>query len=345
MSAVAHEAETRTLTFLEAIREALAEEMRRDDRVFILGEDVVGGAARAHLEEDDAWGGVMGVTRGLVQEFGRRRVRDTPISEAGFVGAAVGAAAVGLRPVVELMFVDFHGICWDQIYNQAAKLRYMLGGQVSVPLVIRTMIGAGLGEAGQHSSCHYSLFTHIPGLKCVIPATPEDAKGLLISAIRDDDPVVFFEHKLLYTEKGTVSEQTPPIPLGKADVKRSGTDVTVVALSLMVKRALEAAELLAAEGISCEVVDLRSTSPLDEETVVNSVQKTGRLVVVDEDNPRCSVATDVVALAAERAFDYLEAPTKRVSAPHTPVPFSPPLETFYMPSVERIAEAVRAVAS
>jgi pyruvate/2-oxoglutarate/acetoin dehydrogenase E1 component len=344
MSATATGAETKTLTFLEAINEALAEEMRRDERVLVLGEDVVGGAARKHLEAEDAWGGVMGVTRGLVQEFGRKRVRDTPISEAGFVGAGVGAALSGLRPVVELMFVDFHGICWDQIFNQAAKLRYMLGGQVNVPLVIRTMIGAGLGEAGQHSSCHYSLFTHIPGLKCVMPSTPADAKGLLISAIRDDDPVVFFEHKMLYPEKGPVP-QAALIPLGQADVKRNGTDVTVVALSLMVKRALEAAELLASEGISCEVVDLRCSSPLDEHTVVGSVERTGRLVIVDEDNPRCSVATDVAALAADRAFDYLEAPIKRVTAPHTPVPFSPPLEAFYMPSVERICEAVWAVAA
>jgi pyruvate/2-oxoglutarate/acetoin dehydrogenase E1 component len=343
MSTTAAEAGTRTITFLEAINEALAEEMRRDERVLVLGEDVVGGAARKHLEEDDAWGGVMGVTKGLVQEFGRERVRDTPISEAGFVGAAAGAAISGLRPVVELMFVDFHGICWDQIFNQTAKLRYMLGGQITVPLVIRTMIGAGLGEAGQHSSCHYSLFTHIPGLKCVVPSTPADAKGLLISAIRDDDPVVFFEHKMLYPEKGTVSD-SGPIPLGSAEIKRAGTDVTIVALSLMVKRALEAAELLASEGISSEVVDLRSTSPIDERTVVESVNRTGRLVIVDEDNPRCSVATDVAAFVAEQSFDYLEAPIKRVSAPHTPVPFSPPLENFYMPSVDRICEAARTVA-
>ena len=333
----------RTLSFLEAINEALTEEMRRDERVLLLGEDVVGGAAREHLQTEDAWGGVMGVTRGLVREFGRRRVRDTPISEAGFVGAAVGAAATGLRPVVELMFVDFHGICWDQIFNQCAKLRYMLGGQVRVPLVIRTMIGAGFGEAAQHSGCHYSVFTHMPGLKCVIPSTPADAKGLLIAAIRDDDPVVFFEHKLLYSEKGPVPENGGPIPLGQADVKREGSDVTIVALALMVRRALEAADRLQPEGISCEVVDPRCTSPLYEGAIVASVTKTGRLVVVDEDNPRCSMATDVAALAADRAFDFLEAPIQRVCAPHTPVPFSPPLEEFYMPSVERIMEAVRRV--
>ncbi len=335
------EAPIRELSFLEAINEALAEEMRRDERVLLLGEDVVGGAARAHLESTDAWGGVMGVTRGLVSEFGRDRVRDTPISEMGFVGAAVGAAATGLRPVVELMFVDFHGICWDQIFNQGAKLRYMLGGQVTVPLVIRTMIGAGFNEAGQHSGCHYSVFTHMPGLKCVIPSTPADAKGLLISAIRDDDLVVFFEHKLLYGSSGQVPIESMPIPLGTADIKRSGSDVTVVAIAAMVGKALEAAERLQAEGISCEIVDPRTTSPLDEDMIVESVAKTGRLVVVDEDNPRCSVATDIAALVADRAFDFLEAPIKCVTAPHTPVPFSPVLEERYIPSVDQIIGAIR----
>lgn len=333
----------RQLTYAQAINEALRQEMRRDPRVILLGEDVAGGATVSGFEQEDAWGGVLGVTKGLVQEFGRNRVLDTPITEAGFIGAAVGAAATGLRPVVELMFVDFFGVCWDQIFDQGAKLRYMFGGKASCPLVIRTMIGAGMGAAGQHSGCHYAVFTHMPGIKTVVPSTPADAKGLLAAAIRDDDLVVVFENKMLYNVSGEVPEEEYVIPLGKADIKREGTDVTIVAISRMVQQALAAADALEAAGISAEVVDPRTLSPLDEETILNSVAKTHRLVVVDEDNPRCSAATDIAALAADKAFSELDAPIKLVTAPHTPVPFSPPLEQFYIPGPERIVATVQEI--
>jgi len=331
----------RQLTYAQAINEALRIEMRRDPRVILLGEDVAGGATVTGFEEDDAWGGVLGVTKGLVNEFGRDRILDTPITEAGFVGASVGAAATGLRPVVELMFVDFFGVCWDMIFDQGAKLRYMFGGKARCPLVIRTMIGAGMGAAGQHSGCHYSVFTHMPGIKTVIPSTPADAKGLLAAAIRDDDLVVFFENKMLYGLSGEVPEGEYVIPLGKADIKREGSDITIVAISRMVQQALAAADMLAADGISVEIVDPRTLSPLDEETILNSVAKTHRLVIVDEDNPRCSAATDIAALAADKAFNELDTPIKLVTAPHTPVPFSPPLEQFYIPSPERIVATVQ----
>ncbi|HVS42940.1 MAG TPA: alpha-ketoacid dehydrogenase subunit beta [Candidatus Dormibacteraeota bacterium] len=333
---------TRTLTFRQAITEALAAEMERDPSVVLMGEDVAGGATVPGFENEDAWGGVLGVTKGLVQQFGRDRVLDTPISESAYIGAAVGAASTGLRPVAELMFVDFFGVCFDQIFNQGAKFRYMFGGKASVPMVVRTMIGAGFRAAGQHSGCHYSVFTHMPGLKCVVPSTPADARGLLVAAIRDDDPVIFCEHKLLYDIEGEVPPGEHVIPLGVADVKREGDGVSVVTLGRMVHLALEAAEALESEGVSVEVVDLRTISPMDEEAILSSVRKTRRLVVVDEDNPRCSIATDVVALVASRAFDHLDGPPQMVTAPHTPVPFSPPLEDFYVPSVEGIVAAVRA---
>jgi len=332
----------RTLTFREAINEALGQEMERDPRVVLMGEDVAGGATLPGFEREDAWGGVLGVTKGLVQRFGRERVLDTPISESAFIGAAVGAAATGLRPVAELMFVDFFGVCMDQIFNQGAKLRYMFGGKAAVPLVIRTMIGAGFRAAGQHSGCHYSVFTHMPGLKCVVPSTPADAKGLLAAAIRDDDPIMFFEHKLLYDLQGEVPPGEHVVELGRADVKRPGDKVTVVAIGRMVHLSLEAAETMADEGVEVEVVDPRTVSPLDEETILSSVRKTRRLVVVDEDNPRCSLAADLVALVATQAFDDLDAPPQTVTAPHTPVPFSPPLEDFYVPTPARIVSAIRA---
>src|ERR671930_1059624 len=332
---------TRSLSFAEAINEALRQEMARDRTVVLMGEDIAGGASVDGFETTDAWGGVMGVTKGLVQELGRDGVLDTPISESGYVGAAVGAAATGLRPVAELMFIDFFGVCMDQIFNQGAKLRYMFGGKAKVPMVIRTMIGAGFRAAGQHSGCHYSVFTHMPGLKAVVPATPADAKGLLAAAIRDDDPVMFFEHKLLYDVAGEVPEGEYVVELGRADVKREGDAATVVAIGRMVPMALEAAGTLADGGVEVEVVDPRTLSPLDDEAILASVRKTGRVVVVDEDNPRCSMATDIAALVASRAFDHLDAPPQLVTAPHTPVPFSPVLEDFYIPTPERIAEAVR----
>jgi pyruvate/2-oxoglutarate/acetoin dehydrogenase E1 component len=334
---------TRTMTYQQAITEALQIAMREDPSVVLLGEDIAGGAMVDHLVNDDAWGGPMGVTKGLVQEFGRNRVLDTPITEAGFIGAAVGAAATGLRPVAELMFVDFFGCCMDQIFDQGAKFRYMFGGKAKCPVTIRTQIGAGVSAAGQHSGCHYSVFTHMPGIKCVIPSTPADAKGLLLSAIRDDDLVMFFENKVLYGTKGEVPAGEDGIPLGVADIKREGDDVTIVAISRMVHEALAAADALSAEGIEAEVIDPRTLSPLDDETILNSVAKTHRLVIVDEDNPRCSAATDIAALVADRGFDTLDAPIKLVTAPHTPVPFSPPLEQFYVPSPVRIADVVREI--
>ncbi|MBL8128436.1 MAG: alpha-ketoacid dehydrogenase subunit beta [Chloroflexia bacterium] len=334
---------TRTMTYQQAINEALRIAMREDPTVILMGEDIAGGAAVDHLINEDAWGGPMGVTKGLVQEFGRNRVLDTPITEAGFIGAAVGAAATGLRPVAELMFVDFFGCCMDQIFDQGAKLRYMFGGKATCPVTIRTQIGAGVSAAGQHSGCHYSVFAHMPGIKCVIPSTPADAKGLLLSAIRDDDLVMFFENKVLYGTKGEVPEGDEGIPFGVADIKRAGNDVTIVALSRMVQQSLAAADILADEGIEAEVIDPRTISPLDEDTILESVARTHRLVIVDEDNPRCSAAADIAAMVADKGFDTLDAPIKMVNAPHTPVPFSPPLEAFYVPSPERIADVVREI--
>ncbi len=341
MVAVAQE--TRTMSMKDAINEALRIAMREDPTVILLGEDIAGGAEVDHLIDEDAWGGPMGVTKGLVQEFGRDRVLDTPITEAGFIGAAVGAAATGMRPVAELMYVDFFGTCMDQIFNQGAKLRYMFGGKAKVPMVIRTQIGAGVSAAAQHSGCHYSVFTHMPGIKTVVPSTPADAKGLLLSAIRDDDLVLFFENKVLYGIKGEVPEGDEGIPLGKGDIKREGDDVTIVAISRMVDQSLKAAKTLAGEGIEVEVIDPRTLSPLDEDMILSSVAKTHRLIVVDEDNPRCSVAADIAAMVADKGFDLLDAPIKMVTAPHTPVPFSPVLEHLYIPSPERIAETVREI--
>jgi len=333
---------TRTLTFREALNEAMRLEMRRDPTVILMGEDVAGGA-RTHLEEkgEEAWGGDLGVTRGLAREFGRNRVLDTPISESSFIGAAVGAASTGLRPIAELMFVDFFGVCMDQIFNQGGKIRYMFGGKAKVPMVIRTLYGAGFRAAAQHSAVLYSVFVHMPGLKVVVPSTPYNAKGLLAASIRDDDPVIFFEHLVLLDSSGPVPEGEYLVPLGKAEVAREGKDATVVAIGRMRSLAMEAAEQLAGDGIQVEVVDPQTLSPLDEETIMQSVKKTHRLVVVDEDNPRCSVANDIIALAAHHAFGYLDSPPVAVTAPHTPVPFSPVLEDAYIPSTEKIAGAIR----
>jgi len=330
----------RSITYREALNEALAQEMERDPSVIVMGEDNAGGEGAPG--EDDAWGGVLGVTKGLYGKF-PGRVLDTPISESAFIGAAIGAATAGMRPVAELMFVDFMGVCFDQIFNQAAKFRYMFGGKAVTPVVIRTMYGAGLRAAAQHSQALYPVFTHIPGLKVVVPSTPYDAKGLLLAAIRDDDPVIFFEHKALYDVAGPVPEESYTIPFGEASVIREGSDVTLVTLGRMVHTSLEAAESLAGSGISCEVVDLRTTSPLDEDTILESVENTGRLVVVDEATPRCSMATDISALAASRAFGALRAPVGMVTAPHTPVPFSAALEDQYIPDAQRIVNAVKSV--
>jgi pyruvate dehydrogenase E1 component beta subunit len=334
----------RLITYRQAISEGIKQEMRKDDRVFIMGEDVAGGAGRESDGILDPWGGVQGTTKGLIGEFGADRVRDTPITESGFLGAAVGAAIAGMRPIVELMFIDFLGVTFDQIYNQAAKARYMFGGgEIKVPLVIKGMIGGSLGGAAQHSQILYSLFTHIPGLKVVAPATPYDVKGLFASAIIDDDPVIVCEHKALYNDKGEVPVEDYTIPLGKCEVKRKGRDVTVIALSMMVKRSLDAAEELARENIDVEVIDTRSLSPLDSDAILNSVARTGRLVVVDEANPRCSVARDIVAMVCEEAMDTLKAAPKCVTAPHTPVPFSPSMENYYVPDADNIVAAVKTV--
>ncbi len=330
----------RTITYQQAINEAIDQEMARDPGVILMGEDVAGGQGADG--EMDAWGGPFGTTKGLYPKYGDR-VMDTPITESAFVGAAVGAAASGLRPVVELMFNDFMGVCFDQIFNQAAKFRYMFGGKAETPLVIRTMYGAGIRAAAQHSQSLYGMFTNVPGLKCVVPSTPYDVKGLLIQSIRDNDPIIFFEHKQLYTVEGDVPEESYTLPFGEANIVRDGGDVTIVALGHMVHMATEAAQKLAGGGIECEVVDLRTTSPMDEDTILESVEKTGRIVVVDESSPRCNIATDVSALVAQNAFGDLKAPIKMVTAPHTPVPFSDFLEDLYKPDAVRIEAAVREV--
>ncbi|MBC58372.1 MAG: alpha-ketoacid dehydrogenase subunit beta [Confluentimicrobium sp.] len=325
----------------EALNEAMRDEMRRDPTVIIMGEDVAGGMGAGG--EQDAWGGVMGVTKGLMPEFGRERVLDTPISESAFIGAAAGAAMTGLRPIAQLMFVDFFGVCGDQIINQLAKFRYMFGGKAKTPCVIRTLYGAGTRAASQHSQCVYPVFTHFPGLKVVIPSSAYEAKGLMTQAIRDDDPVIFFEHKAMFDETGEVPDEPYTIPFGVANLTREGKDATVVAIGRMVGFANQAADLLAKEGIECTVIDPRTTSPLDSETIIASVRKTGRLVVVDEASPRCGLASDISAIIAEEAFDALKAPIKRVTPPHSPVPFSPVLEDAYVPSVADIQESVRSV--
>ena len=320
-----------TMNYGQAINDALRLEMERDPNVYIVGEDV------------GAFGGCFGVTAGLFEKFGEKRVLDTPITESAIVGSAVGAAVGGLRPVAELMFVDFIGVALDQLYNQAAKMKYMFGGKAKIPMVLRTSCGAGIGAAAQHSQCLESWFMHIPGLKVVFPSTPADAKGLLISAIRDDNPVVFLEHKILYAVEGEVPEGEYLVPLGKADVKREGSDVTIVATAAMVHKALEAAEKLAGDGVSVEVVDPRTLSPLDEDTILESVKKTHRLVIAHEEVKFAGSGAEIAAIAAEKAFDYLDAPIVRVAAPMTPVPFSSVLEQEFIPSTDKIIAAVKSV--
>lgn len=328
-------------SYRQAIREALFQEMARDQRVVVIGEDVAGGLGAKG--EQDAWGGPMGVTKGLIGTYGKQRVLDTPISESAFIGAAVGAAACGLRPVAELQFIDFLGVCLDQIINQAAKMRYMFGGRTSIPMVVRTMYGAGLQGASQHSQSLYSIFTHIPGLKVALPSNPYDAKGLMVQAIRDNDPVIFCEHKTLYDMTAEVPDESYAIPFGEANVVREGDDVTIIAFGRMVHHATAAADKLAAEGITCTVVDPRTTSPLDRETILETAAETGRVVIVDEAHPRCGMAADVSALIAQEAFGDLKAPIRLVTGLHSPVPFSPPLEALYLPNPEKVEAAVRSV--
>ncbi|MDD4732160.1 MAG: alpha-ketoacid dehydrogenase subunit beta [Desulfovibrio sp.] len=318
-------------TYLQALNEALRQEMERDEKVFIIGEDV------------GQFGGCFGVTQGLFDTFGEGRVMDTPITESAIVGTAAGAAASGLRPVAELMFVDFIGVSMDQLFNQAAKMRFMFGGKATVPMTLRMPQGAGIGAAAQHSQSLEAWFMHVPGLKVAIPSTPYDAKGMLISAIRDENPVVFLEHKLLYGVDGDVPDESYTVELGKADIKREGTDVTIVATSLMVHTALAAAEKLQADGISAEVVDPRCLQPLDKETILGSVKKTNALVVAHEAVGFAGPGAEIAAMVAEEALDYLDAPIKRVAAPFCPVPFSPPLEQAYIPNEDDIVAAVKSI--
>jgi acetoin:2,6-dichlorophenolindophenol oxidoreductase subunit beta len=330
-------------SFRQALNEGMRQEMERDATVIVMGEDIAGGMGAKG--EQDAWGDVLGASKGLLAKFGRERVYDTPISESAFIGAAAGAAINGLRPVAQLMFVDFFGVCGDQIINQMAKFRYMFGGKATTPVVIRTLFGAGLRAAGQHSQCLYPVFTHIPGLKVVIPSSPYEAKGLMIQSIRDNDPVIFFEHKAMYDDEEEVPDEPYTIPLGKAKIVREGADATIVAIGRMVKFSNQAAQALDKEGIKCTVLDPRTTSPLDTAAILDSVKKTGRLIVVDEASPRCNMATDISALVAQSAFKSLRAPIKMVTPPHTPVPFAGELEDLYVPSPAKIqaavAEAVR----
>jgi pyruvate dehydrogenase E1 component beta subunit len=339
----------RELNFGQAINEAIRQEMRRDPTVIVLGEDVAGAAGRAHLGLIDAWGGPLRATRGLIKEFGPERVIDTPISEMGFVGAAVGAAMSGLRPIVEIMFVDLIGVCYDQIMNQAAKMHYMMGGKIDLPLVMRAAYGTrgdkrsyGGGAAAHHSQTLYAVLAHVPGLKVVVPSTAYNAKGLTIAAIRDNGPVFVLEHKFLgLSAKGHVPEEPYTVPIGKCEVVRRGKDLTLCGIGRMSHVCLEAAEKLAAEGTEAEVVDVLTLAPLDEETILDSVRRTHKLVVVDEDNPTASMARDIAARAADKAFDYLDAPIKTVTAPETPVPFSAVLEAHYVPTAERVLEAAK----
>ena len=328
----------RRITLKQAINEAIDLEMARDERVIMIGEDIVGGFGADG--EKDAWGGVLGATKGLYGKYGDRLL-DAPLSEAAYVGAAIGAATCGMRPIAELMFIDFVGVCFDQILNQAAKIRYMFGGKAETPVVIRALVGAGFSAAAQHSQMLTPMFTHIPGLKVVCPSTPADAKGLLAQAVRDNDPVIFCEHKALYSMKGEVPEGEYVIPFGQANIVREGKDATIVTYGMMVHRSLEAAKLLEKEGVDVEVIDLRTLSPLDINTVFQSVEKTGRLVVVDEASPRCNIATDISAQVCQEMFGKLKSGIRMVSPPHTPVPFSAPLEKAYLPNGKGIAETVR----
>jgi pyruvate/2-oxoglutarate/acetoin dehydrogenase E1 component len=322
----------RRTTYKEALREALREEMRRDPTVFLLGEDI-----------GRYWEGAFKVTKGLAEEFGDERVRDTPISESAIIGAAVGAAITGMRPVAEIMFGDLTALAMDQIANQAAKIRYMFGGQVKVPLVIRTPFGAGVNIAAHHSQSLEAWFMHVPGLYVAAPSTPYDAKGLLKTAIRGNNPVFFCEHKLLYPIEGEVPEEEYTIPFGVADVKREGSDVTVVATLYMVHKALDAAEELEGEGVSVEVVDPRTLAPLDKQAIVKSVEKTGKIVIVSEDCKTVGVSAEIAAVVAEEAIDYLDAPIKRVAEPDTPIPFSPPLEQHVIPNEKTIVKVVKEI--
>jgi len=319
----------REITYAQALNEALRECMKEDERVILLGEDI------------GKYGGIFQVTAGLLDEFGDKRVIDTPISEAAFVGASVGAALTGMRPVAEIMFIDFTTVCMDMTINQMAKMHYMFGGRGKVPMVLRTNIGAGRGAAAQHSQSFHALYVHIPGLLVAAPSTPYDAKGLLTEAIKNENPVIFVEHKKLYVEKGPVPEESYSIPFGKADIKREGKDLTIVATHALVLRSLRAAEEVAKEGIDVEIIDPRTLTPLDKDTILKSVEKTGRLLVADEGHKTCGVAAEISAIVAEEGIYSLRAPVQRVCSPDTPVPFSPPLEQSYIPDEKNLIPAIR----
>jgi pyruvate/2-oxoglutarate/acetoin dehydrogenase E1 component len=318
-----------TITYRDALKEALREEMQRDETVFLMGEDIA------------EYGGAYKVTDGLHHEFGKERIRNTPISEAAIIGTALGAAITGMRPVAELMYIDFTAVGMDQIVNQVAKIRYMVGGQLDVPLVIRTQGGPGRSSAAQHAQSLEAWFAHVPGLLVVMPSTPHDAKGLLKTAIRDDNPVMFIEHKLLYTEEGEIADGEYTIPFGVADIKREGDDLTIFATSRMVLKVLDAAEELSAEGIEVEVIDPRTLVPLDEDTILNSVRKTNRLLIAHEAVGRAGFGAEIAALVVREAFDYLDAPIERVTAAPVPVPFAPVMENFVIPDKDNIIEAAR----
>lgn len=322
----------RKVTYRDALREALREEMARDPSVFLLGEDI-----------GRCWGGAFKVTKGLAEEFSEERVRDTPISESAIVGTGVGAAITGMRPVVEIMFGDLTSLAMDQIANQAAKIRYMFGGQATCPLVIRTPFGAGVNIAAHHSQSLEAWFMHVPGLYVAVPSTPYDAKGLLKAAIRGDNPILFCEHKLLYPMEGEVPEEEYTVPFGTADIKKEGSDVTIVATLYMVHLALRAAEVLEKQGVNVEVVDPRTLTPLDKQAIIRSVKKTGRIVIVSEDCKTAGVSAEIAASVAEEALDYLDAPIKRLAEPDTPIPFSPTLEQYVIPNEKSIVRAVMEV--
>ncbi len=333
-----------TMSYREAIRAAMADAMREDPTVIVVGEDQRGGKGGINPDETiEAFGGVMGVTKGLWTEFGDDRVIDTPITESAIMGLAAASAATGLRPIAELMFMDFFGVCYDLIWNQASKFRYMFGGKAKTPLVMRGIIGAGIGAAAQHSASPYHIFTSTAGVKVACPSSPYDARGLLLTAIRDDDPVIFCEHKALYDLKGEVPDEPFTIPFGVANYTRQGDDVTIIALANMVQVANRVADQLASEGISVEVVDPRTTSPLDEEAILESVAATGRAVVVDESAARCGFGHDVTALIATNLYSELKAPIRLITPPHAPVPFSPALEKEWVPSEVKVADAVRSI--
>ena len=330
---------TRLLNYKDAVNEAIRLEMRADPSVILIGEDVAGGAGNDHIPGAlDAWGGPFGVTKDLVTEFGRERVIDSLLAETGFVGACIGATFAGLRPIAEIMYSDFIGTSFDQILNHAAKLRFTYGGKISIPLVIRTVTGAGFRAGSEHSQMLISIYSHIPGIKVIAPSNAYDAKGLLISAIRDQNPVIFMEHKRLYMKECDVPEDSYTIPIGVGEIKRKGNDITIVGVQKMVLTALEAAETLAQQGIDAEVIDPRTYSPIDIDLVCESVKKTGHLLVIDESHPRCSIATDIAGMIADKAFLSLKGPIKTLTGLHTPVPFSPPLEDYFIPSVDDVIQ-------